>query len=229
MFNFKKENLHHAYLLEGDKEALRMGLFEFIEKDLKHQTQGNPNFWFGEFDAFTIDDARALKELQMNKVDSDEKKIFVITFNYVTREAQNGMLKIFEEPTENTHFFVVVPSIATILPTLLSRVIHINNFSESGVKNPMELLADKFVKGSRSEKGNIVKELLAQITDEERSKFAAAEFVDHLQKKISSLIDLHNTKEKDIQVLESLFKSRDYLNDRSASAKMILEHLALTI
>ena len=52
------------------------------------------------------------------------KKIFIIETGFFTREAQNSLLKVFEEePTEGTHFFVFTPSAETLLPTLRSRMV----------------------------------------------------------------------------------------------------------
>ena len=115
MFKLDK-NLHHAYCFEGDVDYITDLLLNFLEKDFK--IKGNPDFWMGEYDRFGINDGRKINDFQLRKAD---KKIIVIKTNFITREAQNSLLKMFEEPTANTHFFIIVPSKEILLPTLQSK------------------------------------------------------------------------------------------------------------
>ena len=98
-----RSGLHHAYLLEGIAESILKELHEFLEEGLSFHIKGNPDFWHGAFDTFGIDDGRALKEMQSRRP-VGERKIFIVQANFFTREAQNALLKVFEEPTPNTHF-----------------------------------------------------------------------------------------------------------------------------
>jgi DNA polymerase III gamma/tau subunit len=137
--SFKQsEKLHHAYCIVGERGSVSGELLEFFEKDLKVKTIGNPDFWRGEFDSLAILDAREIREMQGMKAfggnpirtNGDKsptsngagKKIFLILANKITREAQNALLKVFEEPTADTHFFLIMPSIEGLLPTLKSRL-----------------------------------------------------------------------------------------------------------
>jgi len=54
MKNIDKNNLHHAYCLEGDIVHSKEILTDWLEKTLKFKTRGNPDFWSGEFDSFGI-------------------------------------------------------------------------------------------------------------------------------------------------------------------------------
>jgi len=100
--------LHHAYCLDGEKSKLFPELCNFLDSEFCFKTTGNPDFWYGESDTFGIDDGRRLKEMVSKKPfdKAQGKKIFVLAFNFITNEAQNSLLKIFEEPTEETHFFI---------------------------------------------------------------------------------------------------------------------------
>ncbi len=52
----------------------------------------------------------------------------VLQFRQATREAQNALLKILEEPPATTVFFVLLPDDSILLPTVRSRVlIHTTN------------------------------------------------------------------------------------------------------
>src|SRR3989344_512465 len=106
--HLNEDNLHHAYLIEGAREEIVPEILTFIES-LGIQTSGNPDFLHISTDSFKIEDARNLKTYGAEKSFSGGKKIFIISTNNLLLEAQNTLLKMFEEPTEDTHFFLVVP------------------------------------------------------------------------------------------------------------------------
>jgi len=118
--NLDKNNLHHAYLIEGTEEEIVPEIFKFMEI-LGIETSANPDFYHISVDSFKIEDARNLKSVEHEKSFSTGKKIFLISANNFLLEAQNTLLKIFEEPIENTHFFIIIPNTDTLLKTLVSR------------------------------------------------------------------------------------------------------------
>jgi DNA polymerase III delta prime subunit len=207
-------SLHHAYIIEGDRTAVREALFSFIEKDVKENIQGNPDFWHGQFETFTIDDARKLQEAQAMKAFSDNRKIFILELNGMTHEAQNALLKAFEEPTPSTHFFIIAPSREIFLPTLRSRVQIISDTTEGGAGtiDPKEFLMSTPAKRL---------ELIADIV-EEKNKAEAVHLVNGI------IVALSESKQEIAkEIYSELLKCRGYLNDRSPSVKLILEHLSL--
>jgi DNA polymerase III delta prime subunit len=213
----KTGNLHHAYLLEGEKENSRKRLFNFIEKDLEQPIQANPDFWHQQFETFAIDDARALKEVHALKSFSQNKKIFILETVFMTNEAQNALLKVFEEPTPNTHFFIIMPSSDVLLPTLRSRLFIISRDVNTGESSEGEVEAKKFLALPIPDRLKKVA-LLA----EEKDKLGAINLVEHILK-------IAHAKKYPAALLEDLLKTRSYLNDRSPSLKLLLEHIALTI
>lgn len=118
--SFDKNNLHHSYLLEGEKDLLLSQVLELM-KDIKVEVIANPDFRVLSFDSIKIDDARNIKKIAEEKSFSDSKRVFVVTANSILLEAQNSLLKIFEEPINNTHFFVLLPSVSNLLHTFVSR------------------------------------------------------------------------------------------------------------
>ncbi len=220
------KNLHHAYLLEGEKEIVFQELLDFLDKKLNYSTKGNPDFWVGDFDSLGIDDSRAIKSFQSNKAFSEGKKILVIQTNFITHEAQNSLLKVFEEPTKDTHLFLIMPSSKNLLPTLKSRLMIFSSLIESSAKGTI-LLARDFLKANLIERSELIKNFLPKTKDEKVSKFEIIDFLNRLEEV------LYKNKQVDNFKLENTFfeirKCRSYLNDRSPSVKMILEHLSQII
>ena len=211
--------LHHAYCLEG--YGCLPGLLSFLEKDLSVATHGNPDFWHGDFEVFGIDEGHMVKELQqrMSAV-VDAKKIFVISAQSITHEAQNSLLKVFEEPSADTHFFLLLPSAELLLPTLRSRLMIVRMPENSEVASDA-LDAKTFLKSKPAERMAMVEPLI-----EKKDKSQALALTDSLIKELSR-------DSKSVQTnaakLEDLLASRDYLTDRASSLKIILGHIALTL
>ena len=173
----KGQNLHHAYALIGNADEILKELQNFFKKELQFQTVSNPDFWQGNYDVLDVDDSRALKELHQNRPTAGDKKIFVVSANFITEKAQNAMLKIFEEPRGDTHFFLILPNAFNLIPTLASRLMIIHH---AGGDNSLINVKD-FLKLSISERIEEIKKLMASITDEEKSKIEVVNFINALE------------------------------------------------
>lgn len=217
---------HHAYLIEGNKEEILPEVFAAIKKNFKIEHQSNPDFSVEEFDSFGIDEVRHLKEMQGNSAFSNTKKIFVVTLNSMTREAQNSLLKVFEEPTLNTHFFIIIPGAQNVLPTLRSRMSVITHKSKANVHLRKE--AEQFIKSTPKERLEMVKSLV----DEEDKGIMRSKIKNLLESILSVSREKLNTGDadkEDISSLENIMRGLSYLSDRSSSPKIILEQIALTL
>ena len=222
----KTGDLHHAYFIESEGGAEDMtsvlGLTELISAHLM-PTRGNPDFWQRNYESFGIDEGRALKEMQQKVASSGNKKVFVIVAGSITREAQNSLLKMFEEPTAGSHFFLLMPSIETLLPTLRSRLMIVDTGKKGGNKKIQSDLteAKKFIKLSKPERLKFLAPLIEEV---DRRKAVA--FLDTLEQAISEDKKQIATRQ---EYLAELYAMKSYLHDRSSSVKMILEHLALIL
>ncbi|WP_260604730.1 DNA polymerase III subunit delta' [Campylobacter sp. MIT 99-7217] len=72
-------------------------------------------------DEFLIDDAREVQK--ESYIAETDEKIIIIMANSFRVEAQNFLLKLFEEPPKNIKFLLVAPSKNLLLPTVRSRFI----------------------------------------------------------------------------------------------------------
>ena len=227
--NLNKNNLHHAYLIEGAREKIIPEILDFF-KNLGVKVSGNPDFCLINLDSFKVEDARNLKLLSTEKGFSVDKKIFIISANSFLLEAQNTLLKMFEEPIENTHFFLIVPDTDALLKTLVSRFYVIK--TKSVVKDK---IANDFIKMQLPARLNYIKELLVEEEDEEsivldstRSK--ALKFLNMLEVSLHSKLGENFSDQSYLQVcLQQIFKVREYLRMPGSSIKTLMESVALVI
>lgn len=211
------ENLHHAYLLVGDISNIKTELVSFLEKSLKIKTSGNPDFWQCKFNVFSVDDARALSSSQDLKDFNGEKKIFIIQTNSITEQAQNSLLKVFEEPTSGTHFFLILPQ-DTLLPTLRSRMHHLN-MSRTRLDIDGSVLEKSLL-----ERMKMVKEISDGIKDESKTKQDATNLLNQIQRELYE--NGIENKTKSLQICADAEKA---LHDNGAPVKMILENVMLSV
>lgn len=223
----KTGKLHHAYCLEGDCNHILPLIIDFLEKDLKFNIQDNPDYWYGNFNVLKIDDARSIKNKHQNKPIVHDRKVFIISTNFITKDAQNSLLKIFEEPSADTVFFLVLPSATNLLPTLRSRLIVFNIDNPVSDDNEVSV-AKKFLKSKVGDRLKMTKKIIDDISDEKSNKADVIRFLKSLEKEMHILIkgkklNIKNSRFEDIE------KAISYLNDESASIKVILDHLALVL
>ncbi len=143
--------------------------------------------------------------------------------NGITVEAQNALLKLFEEPSVYAHFFVIIPSAHLLLPTVKSRIRIIED--ESKTKGKMSIEAEAFISASVPGRLEIVKTLLDDISKEKKTKQDAIEFLDAVQRSIYK----KNGPVEGNAALQAVESARRYIDDRAPSLKMLLESVALTI
>src|SRR3989344_450644 len=99
---------HHAYFYEGP-----MSVFRVYQEALEP-------FWAHAFEQFGVDDARELRALASLK--HDEGSLFLVGAASITSEAQQALLKLFEEPQQGITFVLIV-SHGVLLSTLKSRML----------------------------------------------------------------------------------------------------------
>ncbi len=225
-----KKNPHHAYLIEGRREEVTPNIILFAES-LGVKTAGNADLSVMHIDSFKVEDARALKILASER-GYESKRIFIVSTNSFLLEAQNTLLKIFEEPIENTIFFLIVPDVNALLPTLISRFYLIKAKGESaeGLKD-----AEKFITLPLVRRIDFLKELLAEPEEDDEAEIASQDSARSKALQFLNQVEyvLHReTRSKlpfDPTPFEQMFKARKFLRMPGSSAKMLLESVALNI
>ncbi|MEI6304862.1 MAG: hypothetical protein WCP09_02470 [Candidatus Taylorbacteria bacterium] len=225
---------HHAYTLVGS-DAIVDELINLLTTRFQVKSAGNQDFIFNKYTNFSIDDAREIKSAHlMRPVTELGKKIFVLQMDNITLEAQNSFLKLLEEPAEYAHFFLIVPSIHLLLPTVKSRL-HVitpdKGVTRGGVENrdvvdsAANHDAAKFMKLNRAYRLEMVKDLMDKVSKDKLPKQHLLDILNSLQVSVY--------REKGIKIgkqsIETIELARKYMNDRSPSLKMLLEYVAVSI
>ncbi len=198
---------HHAYYIEGD-----LARFDAY-------AQAIPHIVAQKYERFGIDEARALTERAGFKVIGREA-VFVVGASAITNEAQQALLKLFEEPQVGVVFVLLVPH-GTLLPTLRSRMLPYPELLDD--QSQTSVIARQFLKASGKARSELIAALLK---DEDGVKERVRTLLDGLERELARL----NLAQKEVrQGLEDIAKVRSYVGDRSPSLKMLLEHLAISL
>ena len=203
---------HHAYYVEGPLAA-----FGAYKEHLQP-------FYAQEYEKFGIEEAREL--ITAASLKNYEHGVFLLGIASLTSEAQQAMLKLFEEPQQGTQFIVMVPH-GTLLPTLRSRMMEYPEKEKltagrlgSSQRDPQQV--SLFLKLSSKERSDFITKLLK---DDEGTKERVRDFINALEAELYARVG--PTRSNTRQALEDIAMVRDYLRDRSPSLKMLLEHLAI--
>lgn len=215
--------LHHAYGITGNRDEILPDLFLFLKKVFEFEVARNPDCTVRQFDVLTIDDARRIAEIQSRKAFT-ARKVIIVSFNTATREAQNSLLKILEEPSADTIFFLIVPSTSVLLPTVLSRLFLVE--SDPSPRAEVVSAARDFLYSSYATRMEFVKSLAESLADEKSDRQFVVDFLGQLEVLLSNIRKQHQIPPS---VFEDIALCQKYIGDRSASVKMLLEHCALVL
>lgn len=220
-------NLFQTYFIECTQPNTKEDFLQYLLSQ-NIQIYANPNVLNEVYESFTIDNVRTLNEHHNQKSSNEGKKIFIIEALTINHEAHNALLKMFEEPTVDTHFFFLIPRVDTLPDTLKSRA-HIiyedHKTNILGYKDGIE-----FIGGSPNERMEIITKMIAEnknkdtsapLRDDARVLLDACEYVIYENVK--------NIDESTAWKLGEILKAKKYLSTPGASVKMILEHIALVI
>ncbi len=233
-----KDNLHHAYLIEGDRDKIVSEVLKFVES-LGIKINNNPDVIHLSLDSFKINDARNLKSFASEKGISADKKIFIISANSFLLEAQNSLLKVLEEPIESTHFFITTPDINSLLKTFVSRFYFISARQPARAGGDIAESVDeakKFLAMPLKTRLDFIKELLAEIEEDEEesvvlnsTRSKAMKFLNSLEESLHKTVMSRMPLDTNTDVFEHIFKVREVLRIPGSSAKTLLESVALVV
>jgi len=197
--------MHHANLLIGN----RARAYASIPADDRIPS---PDVSIAVYDRMSIADVRTLiHEANLRPV-AREYRVFIIECDTLLHEAQNALLKLFEEPNAHTVFYLMVTNDDLLLPTLRSRF-HVITFAEEQTRNSAW---SDFYNASYAER-------LVQIG----KKLTAEDFV--WVSEIVRGFETYAAEKRDATLMRDALHVGSYLNTNGSSKKMLLEHLALAL
>ena len=130
---FKDNNVdHHLNLFKNNTHPN----IKIIEKEIDNKT--------GKIKTnITIDQIRRLKTfLNSTSIIQNSSKIVIVdSADYLNISSANSMLKILEEPKENTYIFLISNQISLLLPTIRSRCLKIK-FNTHNLTNFTNIIKD---------------------------------------------------------------------------------------
>ncbi|HYF29298.1 MAG TPA: hypothetical protein VEA36_02965 [Candidatus Paceibacterota bacterium] len=217
---------HHAYLVTGDIDAGIAAARAFGERELGLSGTNNPDIVILRYGHFPVEEARRVVELASQSALKDSRLI-VIAAERLFHEAQNALLKIFEEPPQGTTLVLVVPAEGQVLQTMRSRLLPLPIAGrEARALHP-------FVVATEAERKKIVEKLLnrSKADRDEEKQAARAETIRIVEDLTRAAHEMYLKKGSPEQavLLAELARFTPILHERSAPLKLIFEHLLLVL
>jgi DNA polymerase III delta prime subunit len=213
----KSGKFHHAYLIKKLRDAEIEEVIKEIKGTLGKKLRSEDVFE-EKIENLGIEDSRKLKErAQITAL--GEYKLFFLKISSMTREAENSLLKLLEEPPANSHFFIFAKSI-NLSKILLSRIVVIEGELDSSNTE-----VKKILEATIGEKIELAKKIADRVKEAE-SKDEIMDLLNTLEKEIVKKIGLTS---KSSLVLKEVEEGKNFLKDKSASSKMILENIFIKI
>ncbi len=216
--------MHHSYVYEGPISLLPQLADSAIEL-FSFERGYNPDVQVRSWEKFGIDESRELT-MSSSLRSTSGKMLFILGMSSISSQAQQALLKLFEEPQAGVIFVLLMPH-GMMLSTLRSRFLEYpkNIFSVKYVEdfgNVAESDSLRFLASSYKERSDWI---FAFLKNEEWVRERVRNFLNELERVLYAKI-----ADKDCRKgLEDIAHFRQYLADQSPSLKMILEHLAATL
>lgn len=209
-------NPHHANLLIGTPEEAE-SYVRTLAEGLGIRLANNPDFFVFKADTFGIDEAREISLLSARKALTPNTenvigKIFLIIPTRLTLEAQNALLKTFEDPSPGTCFFLTMREESLVLPTLRSRM---ETFRLSVERVSQSEDAETFLSSSIKDRLLFAKSFM----DEEKN----------LSGFLDDLLLLLRRQHGQERLVESVYNVRRLVHDSTVTPRLVIEHLSLVL
>ncbi len=241
----------HAYFIAGDLEEGIQKAHAFLLETYGLEPANNPNLITLRHGLFSVDDARKVRGLADFATTSGTQKAIVLSAARLFHEAQNALLKLFEEPPEGTILFLILPSEGMLLPTLRSRLAMLpaaqrSEKKTSNTKSEAGGIAQEFMKANETGREKIIEKILDRAksdNDDEKqaARLEAIQLVEGLTEfvysewtktegtKKSSRLGTNAANSGSVDLLSDLQSFLPILHERSAPLKLIFEHLLLVM
>jgi len=226
---------NHAFVIEADAQD-GIGVAQaWAKKELGMKAENNPDVVVLLYGLLSVEDARRVSELAASAPFAGEHKVVIISAGRAYHEAQNALLKLFEEPPRGTYLFLVLPSLGSLLPTLRSRVqvlkhqISARTLQRDNIDKINS--AEEFLRANKEQRSAIIKKILSHHTGNAVSaREQAIAILNGIEANVyAKRGDTLWFPQGVTLLLQDIATLRGHLHDRSAPIRMILEHLSIVI
>lgn len=243
----------HAFFIAGDTEQGIRQAQTYLEEFVGPHAHADITTL--TYQAFPVEESRKLHDIVYRRPVAGDRKGIIIAVERMFHEAQNALLKVFEEPPEGTVLILVVPSAGMLIPTLRSRMSALPHKNIKKGKIEKESISEIFLKATASERAKIIEKLLVRSKSDKQeekntARTEALQIVEALLRATYELMivkALHPKTKSDMiyhisepkgeskehKELQAFLSDLDHfipiLHERSAPLKLILEHILLTI
>lgn len=205
----------NVHLVAGGSERIE-GIAALVERE-GIAVKGNPDVYMREYKHFGVDEARELRERSAARA-LRGRRVFVICAASLTAEAQNALLKTFEEASDAL-YFLVTPAPHSLLPTIRSRALMLE---VGAIARESALDAKKFLAATPAARLDMLKPLLEKGDDEKRDLGGIIAFLSSLE-----VILAKRLTEETRAGAKAVYRARAHIGDKGALLKPLLEQVAL--
>lgn len=218
----------HAYYTIGSLEAGEEASRNFIESALFSSKTKDGEVVVLRHGLLSVEDARRVIDIALRAPSQGNTKALIITADRFFHEAQNALLKIFEEPPSGTYLFLCIPNEGVLLPTLRSRMVPLPIEVQETVS-----FGEVFVSGTKAKREGIVALMLSKAKsdredEKQQARSDARTLVEYLIRKGYALYEREGGNELRAY-LEDLETFLPILHERSAPLKQIFEHILIVL
>ncbi|MEN9649465.1 MAG: hypothetical protein RL094_432 [Candidatus Parcubacteria bacterium] len=225
------QKLHHTYIVVGPRETAVVSVVDFL-RDSFSLEHSYPDMWVKSYDSVGVDDTEEIASVHQRRPIGTNKKFIIFETSQITQQAQNSLLKMLEEPSAETHFFIVIPSVVMLLPTILSRV-HVVTLDETDATSSQTSEVAEFLASSMGSRVAFVAGLLADYDKENITKEDIYSFVNGVEQMVHEEMLKKSSKDgaygEAQQALAAVAHVQTYIRDTASSLKLLLEYLALRL
>jgi hypothetical protein len=225
----------HAYVIEGNAEDVVLLAREFAAQSLSITKGNSPDIQVYTFGHFSVEDARRVIDAAAQSAIGDSRLIVLHATRFF-HEAQNALLKVFEEPPEGVVIILGVPTAGILLPTLRSRLTALPGGRSAPLSDPASLAAGFLAMGKQEREKYAAKLVERTRSDKQETKDQARAEAQELMAGLTALAysRLHETasdRDRDElrQFAEDLSAFAPIMHERATPLKLIFEHLLLVI
>jgi hypothetical protein len=231
----------HAYVAAGEKDAMLEEARGFAARELGLSGAANPDIIVRSYALFSVEDARALRDIAALAPVGGGEKAVIVSVERMFHEAQNALLKLFEEPPEGTTLILIVPTAGIVLGTLRSRLVPLpleKSSARAKAAAPIGEAAQAFFDAAPAAREKIVAKLLdrAKSDNDDEKQAARADALRILEALEASAHEKWASgalPPKESHTYALLLRDLDrfipILHERSAPLKQIFEHILIVL